>query len=398
MLQGVDPLRAKNVVIGAGSMGIATAYQLARRGEPVLLIEQFAIGHDRGSSHGASRIIRHSYADEFYARLMPAAFAEWRDLEAIAGVPLYLRTGGVSLSPATVDYVANVAAALKAIDIPYRRMTGQELNAAIPVFAVSDDYDVVFEPDAGMILADRALRVMLELARSLGGDQTVIRQNCRVERLDLDSERPTILLEGETIEAERLIVTAGPWVASLVPELAGRLQTERQQILYFLPEDTERYSIGHMPVFISVGAGRGDFYYGMPGVFGGGIKAARHGGETIEADSNDRKIGDEYRSEIREFMRGCIPSLADSPITNTEICKYTVAPNEDFLVGVHPGHSRVFVASPCSGHGFKFSPLIGRLLADLATSSFSDLNVARWDLSSAHGSIKFASQFSTSCP
>src|SRR3954471_23647792 len=121
-------LHARNVILGAGAMGSAAAYQLARRGEPVLLVEQFALGHDRGSSHGAARITRHSYADPHYARLMPAAFAAWRVLEAEAGQNLYVRTGGVSLCPAGVDYVAHVAASLTEIGIPHRRFSGRELR------------------------------------------------------------------------------------------------------------------------------------------------------------------------------------------------------------------------------------------------------------------------------
>src|SRR4051812_33990790 len=137
-------LRAQNVVVGAGAMGAAAAYQLARRGEPVLLIEQFALGHDRGSSHGAARITRHSYAEAHYARLMPEAFKAWRTLEADAGQNLYLRTGGVSLCPPSVDYVARVEANLAAIDIPHRRMSGRELRRVYPVFAVPDDSEVLF--------------------------------------------------------------------------------------------------------------------------------------------------------------------------------------------------------------------------------------------------------------
>src|SRR5436309_3428365 len=113
----MEQIHARNVILGAGAMGSAAAYHLARRGEPVLLVEQFRLGHDRGSSHGAARITRHSYADEAYARLMPAAFRAWRDLEADAGRPLYVRTGGVSFSAPGIDYAARVAASLEAIGI-----------------------------------------------------------------------------------------------------------------------------------------------------------------------------------------------------------------------------------------------------------------------------------------
>src|SRR6516165_340103 len=120
----MQAIEAPHVVIGAGAMGAATAYHLARRGEPVLLIEQFALGHNRGSSHGLARITRHSYADARYARLMPEAFRAWRELEADAGESFYYRTGGVSFSAPGSDYVGRVAASLSALEVPHRRMSG----------------------------------------------------------------------------------------------------------------------------------------------------------------------------------------------------------------------------------------------------------------------------------
>ena len=133
----MEHIEAKHVIIGAGAMGSAAAYHLARRGEPVVLIEQFALGHDRGSSHGAARITRHSYADPAYARLMPAAFRAWRELEADAGESLYIRTGGVSFSPAAVDYAARVAANLRELDVPHWHASGRAWNQRHPAFALA---------------------------------------------------------------------------------------------------------------------------------------------------------------------------------------------------------------------------------------------------------------------
>ena len=371
---------AKTVILGAGAMGLATAYHLACRGEPFTLVEQFAIGHDRGSSHGAARIARHSYADPRYARLMPAAFAAWKALEADAGIPLFIRTGGVSLSPAGVDYVPRVAASLESIGCSHRLMSGRELRVAMPAFAgVPDDSTAVFEPDAGMLLAERALSTMCDLAHTLGGPRTTMIENAPVRRIDMTADRPTLVLDGETITADRLIVAAGPWMGTLFPEFAARLRPERQQVLYLSPVDASPFAIGRFPVFISVGAGPRDFYYGMPGLFGGGIKIARHGGDPIDPDDDGRDIGELYREEIRTFLRGCLPALADAPITRTELCKYTVAPGEEFMLGPHPGRPDVIVASPCSGHGFKFSCMLGGVLADLATRGGTDTDIAGWE-------------------
>jgi sarcosine oxidase len=371
----MEHLHARNVVLGAGAVGSAAAYHLARRGEPVLLVEQFRLGHDRGSSHGAARITRHSYADPRYARLMPAAFRAWRELEADAGLPLYIRSGGVSLCPPEVDYVGQVAACLAELDVPHRRMTGAELRRASPPFEAPDDYDAVFEPDAGLIAASRAVAVQVELARQHGGGRTLVREECPIRRLDLDGDRPALVADGLRITADRLIVSAGPWAGKLLPELGPRLRPTRQQVLYFRPPDLRPFAIGRMPVFIFKDRDDRDSFYGMPDFLDGGVKVARHGGPDCDPDSVDRSLADEPVRAVRRFLRDHIPALADAPIGAAEVCLYTVAPGEDFVVGPWPGRPEVIVASPCSGHGFKFSCLVGRILADLATTGRTDLPI-----------------------
>ncbi len=368
----------RHLIVGAGAMGISAAYQLARRGEPSLLLEQFAIGHDRGSSHGEARITRHSYSDLAYASLMPQAFREWRELEALGGQGLYLRTGGVSLGPPGEPYVGKVVKSLEAIDCPHRLMTGREWNAASPGFGVPDDYEAVFEPDAGILLAARALAMQVHLATQPGPAPTEIWPDCQVLGLDVESDRPTVVTRSHRITADRLILAAGPWIGRLIPELASRHRIERQQILYLDPPGTESYRPGHFPVFIFKGSDDRPAYYGMPDISGLGVKVARHGGDEMDPDSDDRSIPEAYVKEIRDFLATCLPGLVDAPLVRSEICRYTVAANEDFLVDFLPGREDVIVASPCSGHGFKFSPLIGRVLAELAISGQSEVRTDNW--------------------
>ena len=352
----------KNVVLGAGAMGSAAAYHLARRGEPVVLVEQFALGHDRGSSHGAARITRHSYADPIYARLMLDAFRAWKELEADAGQNLYIRTGGVSICPESVDYVARVAASLASIDVPHRRMTGREWNRRSPAFQLEPTDDVVFEPDAGMLSAASAISAQVELARARGRAEVL--EGAQVRRIDLEGDRPTLIFDEGELSAERLIVTAGAWTGRLLPSLAVPLRPTRQQVLYFRPDDPSTYAIGRFPAFIYIGSDPHEAYYGMPEFLGMGVKAARHGGPDVDPSAEDRTIEPAYVDEIRSFLRRTVPVLADSPIDRAEVCLYTMAEGENFRVGALPGRDDVIVASPCSGHGFKFSTLIGRVLAD----------------------------------
>ena len=365
-------------MLGAGATGSAAAYHLARRGEPVTLLEQFRVGHDRGSSHGAARIARHSYAEPAYARLMVHAFRGWRELEANAGRCLFVRTGGVSLCPPGVNYVEKACASLDAAGIPHRRMAGGELNRTTPAFAVPEDSDVVFEPDAGMLAAARIVATHVALARHHGGDKTRVLEDCAVRRIDLDSDHPTLITDTLRITADRLIVAAGPWVGRLLPGLGPSLRATRQQVLYFRPAEPAAFAIGRLPVFIVMGAGPLDAFYGMPDFLDSGVKVARHGGPEADPDDDDRAIRADYRDLIRWFLRAHLPALADAPIARAEVCRYTVADDEHFRVGPWPGRPDVLLASPCSGHGFKFSNLIGGVLADLATGGHSDLAIDAW--------------------
>jgi sarcosine oxidase len=379
----MEHIDVKHVIIGAGAMGSAAAYHLARRGEPVVLIEQFALGHNRGSSHGAARITRHSYADPRYARLMPAAFRAWRELEADAGESLYIRTGGVSFSPPHVDYAARVAANLEELEVPHWRGSGRAWNQRHPVFALPEGYDVVFEPDAGMLRAARAVALQVELARLHGRGQTRVIENSPVKRIELEHDRPVIFTEDARIVAERLIVSAGAWVKRILPTFTKPLRPTRQQVLYVRAADTLAFGIGHFPVFIFKGAGAEDSFYGMPEFQGLGVKVARHGGPDVDPEIADTTIAEDYKLIVRDFLRNHLPVLADAPIASSEVCLYTVAPDDQFCVDFLPGRDDVIVASPCSGHGFKFSCYIGRVLADMAVGGGSELPVELWRITEA---------------
>ena len=242
----METWNAKNVIIGAGAMGSAAAYHLARRGEPVVLIEQFALGHDRGSSHGAARITRHSYADPAYARLMPAAFRAWRELEADAGETVYFRTGGVSFSPPGVDYAGQVAANLAELGVPHWRSSGERVERAL----------------SGLFAARRlrrrlrarrrhARRRARRRAQGRAGPAARRRADAGARANSGPANRSRRRSPGRRdrharIRADRLIVSAGAWVKQLLPELAVPLDVTRQQVLVRSPG--RRGAVSHRPL------------------------------------------------------------------------------------------------------------------------------------------------------
>ncbi len=359
-------LKYDYVIVGGGAMGSAALYHLAKAGERVALIEQFPLGHVRGSSHGAARITRHSYADLRYARLMPAAFRAWKQLEADCGRTLYFRTGGVSFASLENGYVGQVAKNLAELDVPHARLSAAELARVYPTFRLPDDFEAVFEPDAGMLAASLALAVQIELARKIGGPNVAIFENSPVLSIDLEAEKPTVRTKDGSIQAERLIVTSGSWTSKLFPGVVDSPKPTLQQVLYFEPNDPEPFQIGRFPVFIYKGDSEFDQFYGMPGFLGTGIKAARHGGPPVDPDAKPEAIDPDYPGVVRGFLGRFLPSLQDAKISSAETCLYTMSPGDDFRIGFVAGRTDVLIASPCSGHGFKFSTLIGKVLSDLA--------------------------------
>jgi sarcosine oxidase len=366
------------IVIGAGAVGSAAAYHLSLRGASVTLLEQFSLGHDRGSSHGPSRIIRYSYADPLYAGLMGEAFASWRALEADGGETLYFRTGGVSLCPPGLDYVDQVETSLRGLGIPHRRMKADELRRVAPAFEIRDDEQVVFEPDIGILPADRIVKLTWELCNRHGGDRFSFRADAKVERIELENDRPVVCVGEERIKARRVIVTAGAWVSRLVPRLSVPIQVTRQCVFHFRPRDLAPFAIGRFPVFIRKREAGHEAFYGLPDFAGTGVKAAlHHVGASVDPDVVEREVTAADESRVRACLE-ILPALATSPVERKHVCLYTVGPGENFVVGPLPDRPDVIVGSACGGHGFKFSQLVGRVLADYALDGETPLGVSAW--------------------
>jgi sarcosine oxidase len=367
------------VVIGAGVMGASAACSLAARGLNVILLERHRIGHDQGSSHGESRIIRYSYSSPFYASLMPDAFRAWAKLEADTGTTLYVRTGGLTFGPQDNEFVPRVVANLKHMDVPCRNLSQAEVQKNYPGLKIPKGFTTVFEPSTGVLLAHKVPRLLVELASRIAGNLFESRENFEVDSLDLEGTYPVVIgAGGERIEADRVVVAAGGWVKKLLPKETRSMEVTRQCVFHLKPSNLDAYRPGNWPVLIYNGQDEHDLFYSLPAMSDLGVKVARHGGPATDPDKTDRTVSEADWEPVHEFLKTFLPDWANAPRGVAKTCLYTMTRDEEFRLGAIERHPRVLMVSPCSGHGFKFGPLIGRIIADLCETGMCDYDIARW--------------------
>ena len=356
------------IVVGVGGMGSAACWHLARRGRRVLGLERFDIPHAMGSSHGVTRIIRLPYyEDPAYVPLLRRAYALWRELEAASGERLLVITGSVDAGPENGAIFRGALASARLHGLPHEALTGAEVNARWPGYRLPASHRAVFQPEGGFVLSERAIVAHASAAMAAGAD---LRARERVLGWEArpGGEGVAVTTDRGRHEAGRLVLAAGAWMADLAPPLAGGLAVPERQVLAWLrPLRPGLFAPARFPVFnLSVEDGR---YYGFP-VFGiPGFKVGRyhHFDEQIDPDEWDREPNDADETLLREFTARYFPAAA-GPVMSLRTCIFTNTPDEHFILDVHPDHPHVVLASPCSGHGFKFCSVVGEILADLATT------------------------------
>jgi sarcosine oxidase len=350
------------VVVGAGIAGLATARAAARAGRGVLLIEQFAPDHTRGSSHGTSRIFRLNYPDERYVRMAQAALDGWRELEADSERTLIEQTGALDLGPTALD----TARALAACGARFEELRGTDVTRRFGIACKPAEL-ALFQPDGGLTRSDRAVSAFLEGALHAGAELVT---GVRVESIAVEGASVRIGTTVGSVAARAVVVTAGAWAPRLLAPLGiglGVVPTRETVTFVDLPQAASLPSVidyERLPTPGSAGlrrVGQAAFALAAPGV---GLKVGLHHAGTVTDPDDDPAPDDAIAAWALEWAHGRYPGAGDS--LGSETCIYTNTADEGFVL---ERHGRVVVGSACSGHGFKFAPLVGRTLAALATEA-----------------------------
>lgn len=352
------------IVIGLGAMGSATADAAASSGHSVIGLEAFGQGHDRGSSHGPTRMLRR-VAEEGpeYVPLILDALPRWRALNDELARPVYVENGAIRIAPIDSElhrsFDATAAAAALELGIDHETLDAGQVVERFPGFVVPDGYGAKFEREAGVLFADRAVRALQDRAARHGAR---LRFDSPVVAWSADGDGVTVTTGSHTYRAARLVITAGAWTNRAASGLDLPLSVQRVVNVSFRPTDPVDFNAERLPAFIA--SDGVDGVYGIPAVEDQGLKVGG-GGTPVDPDQVDRVVGMDEIEHLRGFVDRFLPR-ASGPVSSVLTCLYTVTPDGHFLIGHHPEHPQVVVASPCSGHGFKYTTAIGPLLSDLA--------------------------------
>lgn len=363
-------------VIGLGAAGSAALYQLARRGIRVVGIEQFSLGHDRGSSHGATRVIRMvHFENPSYSVLMERAYALWRDIEQAAERQLLHLTGIIEIGSPSGPLIRGTLAG-ESKGLPRRQLDAQAAMHRFPAFRLPDAFVGVLQPDGGFLEAAAALAAMIDLAKAHGAE---ILTETKVGAIEPNTTGVRIETSRGVIAAEGAVVAAGPWTRGLLPNLKLPLTVTRQVVGWFQPRDPELFAAGRCPAFI-METPHGH-HYGFPTFGDIGVKIAKHHhrNEIVDPDTYDRTVSATDETAVRAPLSEYLPD-ANGALLSAQTCLYTVTPDDTFIIDRMPGYPHIVVASPCCGHGFKFAPVVGEILADLATRGTTAHDISRFRL------------------
>lgn len=353
-------------VVGAGGMGSASAYHLARAGKSVVVLEQFEIGHIRGASHGENRIIRLSYEHQDYVKLSKEAYKLWAEVSEEADVPLLTTTGGLDLGyPGNTDFDKCIEM-LTLENVEHEVLDQKKIQQRFPQFKVEENVRGLYQKDAGYLEPDACVPALLKLAKNHGA---VIKENTLLDGISISDDFVDIRTEKDSYRVKKLILALGPWASPALEKLVGiriPIKVTFEQYSFFTPAHPEQFDEEQFPIFFAYTSPGVVQVYGFPFFRNLGVKVAEHrAGEVVEAATRTFTPDSEKIARLTKRAKELLPDLTDT-ITKTGTCLYSNTPDEHFIIDKLPRHDNVVVAAGFSGHGFKFVPIVGTILKDLA--------------------------------
>lgn len=346
-------------------MGSAALYHLAARGRRALGLEAFTPLHDRGSSHGESRIIRQAYfEDPAYVPLLLRAYELWSALEQTAGADLLRITGGLMLGAPNSQIFQGSVHSAKRYGLRHEILDAVDVRRRYPALHPDPADMALYEPGAGILFPDQCIRAHLSAAAAAGAE-------ARFEEPVLSwaptAGGVTVTTAKGRYQAERLVIAAGPWAGAVLRDLNLPLRVERQVLHWFAPGAAGApFAPERLPIYVWE-HGDGTMFYGFPALGEGQVKVAfHHGGETTEPETVRRTVDRSETEAMQLHVGRYLPLLAGAPPVKSTTCLYTNTPDDNFVIGFHPAHPQVSIAAGFSGHGFKFCAVVGEVMADLA--------------------------------
>jgi sarcosine oxidase len=379
------------IVVGLGAMGSAAVYQLAKRGNKVLGLDRFSPPHANGSSHGESRIIRQAIGEgEEYVPLVLRSYELWREIEKATGRELLTITGGLTLESQNsegvlhgrLDFLDQAIRCAEKFNIRHEILETADIRKRYPQFAVTDER-AYFEYETGFLRPELCIEAQLHLARKHGA---VVQTNEMIVSVGSRADSGvTVQTSGGTYSAERVIISAGPWIARFLPPPYAHLFKVYRQVMYWfdIREDCRStFAAPGSPIFIWIFAKSGGFgFYGFPTLDGKTIKIATEQFTVItDPDHVQRGVSmEEKQSMYKDYVKGRLPGISDRCGTAAS-CLYTTTPDSNFVIDLHPDNDRIMIASPCSGHGFKHSAAIGEALAEQVIERKSAIDISSFSM------------------
>lgn len=350
------------IVVGGGVSGIMSALSLQKRGLSVTLIDRWEPGHPRASSSDYNRVIRSIHGrDEFYTRWAREARLRWLEMQQETGQQLYYECGALILATkGHCHWEDATAETFTKLGVPFQRFDQNELAVRFPQFNVADINYALFEPEAGMIMAHRALMAGMELFRRAKGK--VLRAHVTT---DADEQ---LMLDGKRLVADVIIVASGPWMAEMFPQTIKPITRVVGINVFYTstPDGDTRFDADRMPCWIDHGQGA----FGIPSVEGHGVKAAAVIPEHIDLDNDERLIDRSTLTRTRAYIRKRFPDLVGQRVVDSKFNQIILTPDTHFILDWHPKHKNVLFAGGCSGHLFKHGPVWGDFVAGVATEEF----------------------------